>query len=124
MTAELRSQSQCPFCRSNNLFEGTILAESVHAYLTTNKYSPGNFLIIPKEHIESPLDLPDTWWRDVKELLAKLPELPATYNISLNLGKEAGQTIKHLHFWIIPRQGDTRSSGKGLAKLIAEADQA
>ncbi len=83
-----------------------------------NVQFPGNYLIIPDAHVESPLDLNDTWWADVKALLPKLP-LPLTdYNLSFNIGTQAGQTIKHLHLWVIPRKPDEQASGKGLITLI------
>ena len=108
----------CPFCRDNNLLKGDVLAESAGGYLIMNQFSPGNYLIIPSEHAESPLELPDTWWHDVKTLLAEIPDLPEHYNISLNRGQHAGQTVRHLHFWVIPRLPNGPASGKGLATLI------
>jgi diadenosine tetraphosphate (Ap4A) HIT family hydrolase len=41
------------------------------------------------------------------------------YNLSLNVGEHAGQTVKHLHFWVIPRQPGLPTSGMGLATLVA-----
>jgi len=79
-------------------------------------------LIIPNGHYESLLELPDTWWQDLKALLSKVPGLTGDYNLSLNYGKDAGQSVKHLHFWVIPRESGKPSSGKGFARLIAEAD--
>ena len=92
-------------------------------FLVRNKLSPQNYLIIPRAHRESVQDLPDNWWADMKQLLAAVPDLPADYNISINIGKQAGQTLGHLHFWVIPRAGDVPAAGKGLAKLIDEANQ-
>ncbi|OYW42520.1 hypothetical protein B7Z28_01470 [Candidatus Saccharibacteria bacterium 32-45-3] len=43
-------------------------------------------------------------------------------NISMNLGAEAGQTLDHLHIWLIRRLGGQRSSRKGLSALIHEVD--
>jgi diadenosine tetraphosphate (Ap4A) HIT family hydrolase len=116
--------NDCPFCLDNNLFKGEILATSEQGFLTTNAFMPGNFLIIPKVHIEQLTDLPDTWWVDVKTLLPKIPGLTEDFNMAVNYGKAAGQSLKHLHFWIIPRVQDKPSSGKGLARFIAEADKA
>lgn len=85
--------------------------------------SPSCYLIIPTDHAEAPTDLPDTWWRDVKTLLPQVTELPASYNLSFNIGTEAGQTVKHLHLWVVPRPANTPGSGKGLARLLSEANQ-
>lgn len=83
-----------------------------------------SYLIIPAQHVESLLDLPDNWWQDFKAMLAQVPGLTGDYNLSLNYGKDAGQSLKHLHFWVIPRESGKPSSGKGFARLIAEADDA
>ena len=80
--------------------------------------SEHNLLVIPKEHIESPLELPADWWKSFTELLAQTPDLPESYNISVNYGKPAGQTKAHLHFWIIGRSDGEPASGIGLARLI------
>ena len=45
------------------------------------------------------------------------------YNLSFNLGKHAGQSVKHLHLWIIPRNDDEPAAGRGLATLIEEANR-
>jgi diadenosine tetraphosphate (Ap4A) HIT family hydrolase len=116
-------ESQCPFCRSNGLLKGEVLGESSGAYLIRNYLSPSNYLIIPQEHIESPLLLPDSWWSDVKTLLRTVPQLSEHYNISMNFGSHAGQTVKHLHFWVMPRRAGLPSSDKGLDMLIQESDQ-
>lgn len=84
--------------------------------------STGNFLIVPADHIENPTELPDDWWQNVKELINKVPKLDH-YNISLNYGQNAGQTVRHLHFWIIPRVGGKPTSGRGLANLLHSANQ-
>lgn len=109
---------ECPFCKDNHLLKGDILAETAGAYLIANITFPGNYLIIPSSHTESLTDLPDTWWQDVKELLGKVPEHLAEYNVSFNIGRQAGQTVKHVHLWVIPRNETQPNAGKGLASLI------
>lgn len=118
MNQQPSTSTNCPFCLDNNLFVGEILASSDDAYLSAAHYNPGNYLIIPKRHIESLIQLSDTWWRDVKELLSHVPALPENYNIAMNYGREAGQSVKHLHLWIIPRSPGLATSGKGLAGLL------
>ncbi|HEY4161317.1 MAG TPA: HIT domain-containing protein [Candidatus Saccharimonadales bacterium] len=110
--------AECPFCRSNSLLKGPVLAESRGAYLLENIQFPGNYLIIPNSHVESPVDLADTWWQDVKELLQHISPYPTDYNLAFNIGQMAGQTVKHLHLWAIPRAAGEPASGKGLLTLI------
>lgn len=114
--------SDCPFCLQNNLLTQPILARTDGAYLVENIRSKGNYLIVPEGHIDSFDKLPDDWWRMVKDVLPHVPGDLKSYNISVNYGTEAGQTIPHLHFWVVPRYADRPSTGKGLARLITEAD--
>lgn len=111
----------CPFCLANSLLSTPILAETEGGFLTTAQSHPGNYLIIPRNHAESVADLPDDWMRDMKQLIAQVPDL-GHFNMSVNVGRHAGQTVKHLHVWIIPRAGDEPATGKGLATLVGRAN--
>lgn len=111
-------KSGCPFCRANSLLKGEILAESAEAFLIKPQGNSPHYLIIPNDHVETIFDLPDTWWGAFKQIADKIPDLAEQYNISLNYGREAGQTLQHLHFWIVAREAGQPSSGKGLASLI------
>jgi diadenosine tetraphosphate (Ap4A) HIT family hydrolase len=123
-TTPQKSHQDCPFCRNNDILKGDVLAISSRAYLIENNYSKGSYLIIPEMHTESIVDLPDDWLRDVKELLPRIPNLSKDYNLAINHGVLAGQSVKHLHLWVIPRVVGKPSSGKGFARLIIEADDA
>ena len=121
--AEVAADKNCPFCRASGLLENKPLASSAGAYVIEATTSPGNYLIIPEDHCTSLEQLPDTWWQDVKACLAGLKDL-GDYNLSINLGEQAGQRLKHLHFWVIRRHAGKPSSAKGLAALIALVDGA
>jgi diadenosine tetraphosphate (Ap4A) HIT family hydrolase len=118
MHREHTIQPLCRLCRSNGLLKGDIIAEAADAYLIESLYGSHNYLIIPNIHAESVDDLPDNWWASVKALVPHVPNLSINFNISINIGSEAGQTIKHLHFWVIPRFDGQVASTKGLASLI------
>jgi diadenosine tetraphosphate (Ap4A) HIT family hydrolase len=115
--------STCPFCIENNLLQGEIIRETPDGYLIENSLHAGNYLIIPKAHITNVQQLPDTWWADVKELIKAVPGLGSDYNVSLNIGELAGQTLPHLHFWVIPRIADSSVPNKGLLGLMEELKQ-
>jgi diadenosine tetraphosphate (Ap4A) HIT family hydrolase len=119
----MSSVPHCPFCLDNNLLVENILSENSDGFLIKAQGIEGSFLIVPKAHAESPNALPDTWWAGFKQLFARIPSENDHYNVSLNVGERAGQTVKHLHFWIIPRLPGKPSSGKGLAGLIRDADR-
>lgn len=114
--------AECPFCLSNGRLKGEILAQSDGGFMIAAASSDGNYLIVPKVHVEDPAKLPVNWWHEMRELLPQVPDLGEHYNLSLNVGKLAGQSVKHLHFWVVKRESGRGSSGKGLARLIGDAD--
>lgn len=83
----------------------------VLAYLDINPFSTGHTLVIPKVHSEGLLDTSDETLAAVisrvKKVAAHLrTALPCEgFNILQNNGQAAGQTVKHLHFHIVPRCG-------------------
>jgi diadenosine tetraphosphate (Ap4A) HIT family hydrolase len=118
----MQTVPNCPFCLENKLLNGAIIAKTDNGFLVEALGHEGCYLIIPAVHTEQITDLPDTWWQDFKELSPHVPGLSENYNISLNIGRVAGQTVKHLHFWIVPRYPDKPSSNTGLAGLIRIVD--
>ena len=75
--------------------------------------SPGHTLVIPKRHVGSFFDLSDDERNGLMALLAEArlgteaEFAPAGYNIGINDGAAAGQTVPHLHIHLIPRfEGD------------------
>ncbi len=105
-------KNNCVFCAiaageipSFKVYEDDLVV----AYLDINPMSEGHTLVIPKEHTEGLLDTPDATLAAllsrVKKVAAHLKTaLPcAGFNILQNNGEAAGQTVKHIHFHIIPR---------------------
>ena len=83
----------------------------VVAYLDINPFTEGHTLVIPKAHSEGLLDTSDATLADVlarvKKVAAHLKAaLPCDgFNILQNNGEAAGQTVRHVHFHIVPRYG-------------------
>ena len=85
----------------------------------------GHLEVIPKRHIK-------TWWETTQEekkaifdLLDQAKKMadekyhPNGYNIGMNLGEEAGQSIMHLHVHLIPRyKGDVENPRGGVRGII------
>jgi diadenosine tetraphosphate (Ap4A) HIT family hydrolase len=112
--------TDCPFC---SLPENRILSESDHTVTIRDGFpvTEGHTLIIPKRHVQSFFDLQSMEKVDILRALdeAKLTLdrefSPAGYNIGINDGEAAGQTIPHLHVHIIPRyEGDTEDPRGGV----------
>lgn len=112
----------CPFCHP-----GGILFENDLAYVHPDKYpvNPGHLLIIPRRHVA---DFFLTTEAERAALLSLLDEaklyldrkhVPAAYNVGINVGEAAGQTIPHVHLHLIPRyRGDTEHPRGGVRGVI------
>ena len=83
----------------------------VRAYLDINPFTKGHTLVIPKAHSQDLLETPDETLAAiiarVKKVAAHLKAaLPCDgFNILQNNGETAGQTVRHVHFHIVPRYG-------------------
>lgn len=112
----------CPFCHPDG-----ILFENELAYAKQDKFpvSPGHLLIIPKRHVA------DFFLTSEAEKVALLSLLdvaknyldgkhtPAGYNVGINVGEVAGQTVPHVHLHLIPRyKGDMESPRGGVRGVI------
>ena len=116
----------CPFC---TLPPARIAKENAHAVRIRDAYpvSPGHSLVIPKRHIGSWFEASEEERSAMLQLLddAKLlleAELrPDGYNIGINDGPAAGQTVPHLHMHLIPRfKGDVPDPRGGVRWVIAD----
>jgi histidine triad (HIT) family protein len=104
--------------------------ENFFAILDINPASSGHTLVIPKAHYPDFTETPDEVIAEaakvIKKVSAKLcAALNADgFNLLQNNGEAAGQTVKHIHFHIIPRKnGDAikfegeKTDMDGLSKL-------
>jgi len=116
----------CPFCE---LLEHPSTHELNHplvvALRDANPVSPGHTLIIPKAHVATYFDadpaLKSAIWQAVDVIKTQLDtEYSATgYNIGINAGRSAGQTVMHLHVHVIPRfDGDVDDPTGGVRGVI------
>ena len=116
--------TDCPFC---NLADDRVWLRTDKAIAFYDNYpvSPGHALVIPKLHIAALMELPDQdlheIWTLVGQVRTLLKEkyLPAGFNIGLNEGKAAGQTVPHAHIHIIPRyDGDVPDPRGGVRWVV------
>ena len=118
--------SQCPFC---SLPASRIVEQNAHAVLILDSYpvSPGHSLVIPKRHVGSFFEVTRVERAALFALLDQAKELvaeqhrPDGYNIGINDGAAAGQTVPHLHIHLIPRyKGDQPDPRGGVRWVIAQ----
>jgi diadenosine tetraphosphate (Ap4A) HIT family hydrolase len=116
----------CPFCA---LAKDRIVLESSAALAIRDKFpvTHGHTLIIPRRHIASFFETTQDERTQMLSLLdaVKLQldkELaPAGYNIGINDGAAAGQTVMHLHVHLIPRsKGDSPDPRGGVRWIFPE----
>lgn len=116
----------CPFC---NLEPERIRHESESFYVIRDGFpiSPGHTLIIPKQHIASVFELTEQAFTELYALLdwaksdIEKEFTPDGYNIGINDGPAAGQTVPHLHVHVIPRyEGDQSDPRGGVRWVIPE----
>ena len=117
--------NNCPFCDKDINKLSFSESENFYAIYNIAPILPGHSLIIPKKHIHSLMEFTDMelsefilFSREVTKqiLLAFNSE---GFDFSLQEKEEAGQSIEHFHFHIIPRKpGDLGTSGDWYEKAI------
>ncbi len=87
--------------------------------------SKGHALILPKRHVERFEDMTGAESREMFEMVddvmrsIRLEHNPDGFNLGMNLGEAAGQTVKHVHFHVIPRyKGDVEDPRGGVRNVI------
>lgn len=114
----------CPFC--GDLDSRAICGNDLAVAIPDGyPVSPGHTLVIPRRHVASWFDLRPEEIQTVFDLLAKVREhldqehRPDGYNIGVNVGDAAGQTIFHVHLHLIPRySGDVPVPTGGVRSVI------
>jgi ATP adenylyltransferase len=89
--------------------------------------TPGHSLVIPRRHVADGLALHQPEWNAVVELLKLRREQLSSqdasisgWNVGLNSGETAGQTVFHAHWNLIPRRnGDCEEPRGGVLGMIS-----
>jgi diadenosine tetraphosphate (Ap4A) HIT family hydrolase len=115
---------ECLFC---NLARERIVASNSLAFAIRDGYpiSPGHTLAIPIRHVGSYFDLSPQEHDALFEILHEQKGVldvdfsPQAYNIGINDGPAAGQTVPHLHVHLIPRyRGDVADPRGGVRWVL------
>ncbi len=119
---------KCLFCRVQKEKIKEIESENEYFYSTKDSYpvTPLHTLIVPKRCIRSFFDLNSEeiavlydFISDTRNRLISLDKEITAFNIGINDGKDAGQSIPHLHFHLIPRRhGDVENPQGGVRGVI------
>jgi diadenosine tetraphosphate (Ap4A) HIT family hydrolase len=139
---DIANQSTCPFCIPD---KSRIILANDHAmaFHDSHPVTPGHTLIVPKRHIVSFFEATREEQGALFDLLADMRQLllnssqpfrpaswvpfdkegslsaPDGFNIGINDGAAAGQTVMHLHIHLIPRySGDTEDPRGGVRWIM------
>ena len=113
----------CVFCKLGR----PLLAQSELScsFLDGFPVSEGHALVIPKRHVASIWDMTGSEYTDAFRLVRHVKDLlqdrfnPQGFNIGVNCGETAGQTVFHAHIHIIPRYaGDVPAPRGGVRNII------
>ena len=119
------TDEDCLFC---NIPSVRIVLENELAYAVRDGYpvTEMHSLIIPKRHIQDYFDLTteeliacDQLIRSLKDEISNSDNSVNGFNIGMNSGETAGQTIFHCHIHLIPRRtGDVDNPRGGVRNII------
>ena len=115
----------CLFC---NTRESGLTDENQLAYVSYDSYpvTDQHCLIIPKRHVKDYFDLTSEEIIACDQLIKKIKKeieikdlSVKGFNIGINSGKIAGQSIMHCHIHLIPRrEGDVKNPQGGVRSVI------
>jgi histidine triad (HIT) family protein len=102
--------SNCLFCKilngeipSKKIYED----DDVFAFYDIEPKAPVHFLVVPKQHIACAGDITDENAAVVGKIFSKIAKisdelsLNKNYRVVTNSGKQAGQSVDHLHFHVL-----------------------
>jgi len=119
-------KGSCPFCA---IPRDQVLIEHPLALAKRDGYpvSKGHTLIIPRRHVASVFETTAEERRAMLKLLDEMKAMlerehkPDGYNIGINNGEAAGQTVMHVHMHLIPRYaGDTADARGGVRWIFPD----
>jgi ATP adenylyltransferase len=119
----------CLFCKAQEIeYKKEVVYENDFFYATRDSYPVTKLhtLVIPKRHFQSYFDMNNDEIKSINIVLneqrkeiVKLDSSVTAFNIGINDGKDAGQSIYHLHVHLIPRrQGDIENPRGGVRGVI------
>jgi len=120
------ASADCHFC---NPTDETAVLRNELCYARWDSYpvNEGHMLIVPWRHVADYFEVSEqersALWEMVDEVNRFLAEhcQPDGYNVGINIGQSAGQSVFHVHVHVIPRyEGDMADPRGGVRGVIPE----
>ena len=123
----MAGSEDCPFCA--RVRSGDVVASSELAVVLEDAFplNRGHTLVVPRRHAAGYFDLSDeeqvALWRLVAEVRAVIDRehRPHGYNLGVNVGEAAGQTVGHKHVHVIPRYAGDVDDPRGGVRWVVPA---
>lgn len=118
---------QCPFCEIGSSDDHSrVIAANITALAIYDAYpvTEGHSLIIPKRHVNSFFAATAEERADMLFLLDSVKDVldktyqPDSFNIGINDGPAAGQTVPHVHMHLIPRYSSETDDPRGGVRWV------
>ncbi|MFK7950025.1 MAG: HIT domain-containing protein [Saprospiraceae bacterium] len=122
---QTKKDNDCVFCSPES--ERELITESATMYAILDKFpvSNGHTLIISKRHKNDYFALAEKEKMALQIMIERVKTIldkryqPDGYNIGMNCGEAAGQTVSHFHCHIIPRyKGDMKNPKGGVRHCV------
>lgn len=118
------TQPTCPFCTT---VEPVLANDLALARRDTHPVTPGHLLLITRRHVADFFETTAVERLALLDLLQQARDLlvqerqPDGFNVGVNVGEAAGQTVAHVHIHLIPRyRGDTPVPRGGVRGVIPD----
>ncbi len=118
-------EEECPFCNIGEHVEVLFKADTAMAILDSFPISPGHALVIPKRHVADYFELTAEEQNELWQLVNRCKMIlqdrfhPDGFNIGINVGEMAGQSVFHVHIHLIPRyKGDMKNPKGGVRHIL------
>jgi len=125
------SSTNCRYCALEYQSSSRIVLKNEHwiGNFDNHPVSPGHMKLVSKKHRSSFSELSDqevvaflSILREAKALVEK-KHIPDGWNIGINEGAAAGQTVFHLHIHLIPRyKGDIEDPTGGVRTILPKGN--
>ncbi len=120
-----KAQTDCVFCNLDSEKELISETATAVAFLDSFPVNPGHTLIVPKRHVADYFELSIHEQRALWLLVNRCKTLiqkrfnPDGYNVGINVGEAAGQSIFHVHIHLITRyKGDVENPRGGVRGVV------
>ncbi len=118
---------RCPFCVRVDADEVEATSPTAVAFADAYPVAVGHTLVCPRRHVADLFALNDEEWTGVWSLVRAVQQRlaadlhPAGWNVGVNVGPAAGQTVLHAHVHLIPRRvGDATDPRGGVRWVLPD----